>query len=85
MLSRWFEEASEAQSSRGTRPQTRPRGEASTDTQSLHSDMLYVRKAVCYHGNVIMPLFVIVFYAVFVYFVVGYLYFKSSSRHRHCK
>lgn len=29
MLSRWFEEASEAQSSRGTRPQTRPRGEAS--------------------------------------------------------
>ncbi|XP_071333120.1 DDB1- and CUL4-associated factor 6 isoform X4 [Trachinotus anak] len=26
MLSRWFEEASEAQSSRGTRPQTRPRG-----------------------------------------------------------
>uniref|UniRef100_A0A7N5ZWI5 Ddb1 and cul4 associated factor 6 n=1 Tax=Anabas testudineus TaxID=64144 RepID=A0A7N5ZWI5_ANATE len=31
MLSRWFEEASEAQSSRGTRPQTRPRGEASPD------------------------------------------------------
>uniref|UniRef100_A0A7N6BMG6 Ddb1 and cul4 associated factor 6 n=1 Tax=Anabas testudineus TaxID=64144 RepID=A0A7N6BMG6_ANATE len=30
MLSRWFEEASEAQSSRGTRPQTRPRGEASS-------------------------------------------------------
>uniref|UniRef100_A0AAX7TWP8 Ddb1 and cul4 associated factor 6 n=1 Tax=Astatotilapia calliptera TaxID=8154 RepID=A0AAX7TWP8_ASTCA len=28
MLSRWFEEASEAQSSRGTRPQTRPRGES---------------------------------------------------------
>uniref|UniRef100_A0A672ZSM5 Ddb1 and cul4 associated factor 6 n=1 Tax=Sphaeramia orbicularis TaxID=375764 RepID=A0A672ZSM5_9TELE len=28
MLSRWFEEASEAQSSRGTRPQARPRGEA---------------------------------------------------------
>lgn len=28
MLSRWFEEASEAQSSRGTRPQTRPRGTA---------------------------------------------------------
>uniref|UniRef100_A0A8D3C5N1 DDB1-and CUL4-associated factor 6 n=1 Tax=Scophthalmus maximus TaxID=52904 RepID=A0A8D3C5N1_SCOMX len=27
MLSRWFEEASEAQSSRGTRPQTRPREE----------------------------------------------------------
>uniref|UniRef100_A0A671VH79 Ddb1 and cul4 associated factor 6 n=1 Tax=Sparus aurata TaxID=8175 RepID=A0A671VH79_SPAAU len=27
MLSRWFEEASEAQSSRGTRPQTRPRGD----------------------------------------------------------
>ncbi|KAM6985097.1 DDB1- and CUL4-associated factor 6 [Aplochiton taeniatus] len=26
MLSRWFEEASEAQGSRGTRPQTRPRG-----------------------------------------------------------
>uniref|UniRef100_A0A3Q3BIG6 Ddb1 and cul4 associated factor 6 n=1 Tax=Kryptolebias marmoratus TaxID=37003 RepID=A0A3Q3BIG6_KRYMA len=26
MLSRWFEEASEAQSSRGTRPQARPRG-----------------------------------------------------------
>ncbi|XP_037136689.1 DDB1- and CUL4-associated factor 6 isoform X3 [Syngnathus acus] len=26
MLSRWFEEASEAQSSRGTRPQSRPRG-----------------------------------------------------------
>ncbi|MEQ2177674.1 DDB1- and CUL4-associated factor 6 [Goodea atripinnis] len=26
MLSRWFEEASEAQSSRGSRPQTRPRG-----------------------------------------------------------
>uniref|UniRef100_A0A3Q3J6D8 Ddb1 and cul4 associated factor 6 n=1 Tax=Monopterus albus TaxID=43700 RepID=A0A3Q3J6D8_MONAL len=36
MLSRWFEEASEAQSSRGTRPQTRPRGDTSrpagTDT-----------------------------------------------------
>uniref|UniRef100_A0A665VAV6 Ddb1 and cul4 associated factor 6 n=1 Tax=Echeneis naucrates TaxID=173247 RepID=A0A665VAV6_ECHNA len=29
MLSRWFEEASEAQGSRGTRPQTRPRGESS--------------------------------------------------------
>uniref|UniRef100_A0A8D3EEK7 DDB1-and CUL4-associated factor 6 n=1 Tax=Scophthalmus maximus TaxID=52904 RepID=A0A8D3EEK7_SCOMX len=29
MLSRWFEEASEAQSSRGTRPQTRPREAAS--------------------------------------------------------
>ncbi|XP_073329567.1 DDB1- and CUL4-associated factor 6 isoform X2 [Pagrus major] len=28
MLSRWFEEASEAQSSRGTRPQPRPRGTA---------------------------------------------------------
>ncbi|XP_013872996.1 DDB1- and CUL4-associated factor 6 [Austrofundulus limnaeus] len=28
MLSRWFEEASEAQSSRGTRPQVRPRGTA---------------------------------------------------------
>uniref|UniRef100_H2LZ58 Ddb1 and cul4 associated factor 6 n=1 Tax=Oryzias latipes TaxID=8090 RepID=H2LZ58_ORYLA len=28
MLSRWFEEASEAQSSRGARPQARPRGEA---------------------------------------------------------
>ncbi|XP_029314984.1 DDB1- and CUL4-associated factor 6 isoform X4 [Cottoperca gobio] len=28
MLSRWFEEASEAQSTRGTRPQTRPRGTA---------------------------------------------------------
>ncbi|XP_070693989.1 DDB1- and CUL4-associated factor 6 isoform X2 [Pempheris klunzingeri] len=28
MLSRWFEEASEAQNSRGTRPQTRPRGTA---------------------------------------------------------
>ncbi|XP_061698047.1 DDB1- and CUL4-associated factor 6 isoform X2 [Syngnathoides biaculeatus] len=28
MLSRWFEEASEAQSSRGTRPQSRPRGTA---------------------------------------------------------
>ncbi|XP_023271554.1 DDB1- and CUL4-associated factor 6 isoform X4 [Seriola lalandi dorsalis] len=28
MLSRWFEEASEAQGSRGTRPQTRPRGTA---------------------------------------------------------
>ncbi|XP_070831423.1 DDB1- and CUL4-associated factor 6 isoform X2 [Chaetodon trifascialis] len=28
MLSRWFEEASEAQTSRGTRPQTRPRGTA---------------------------------------------------------
>uniref|UniRef100_A0A674N6B5 Ddb1 and cul4 associated factor 6 n=1 Tax=Takifugu rubripes TaxID=31033 RepID=A0A674N6B5_TAKRU len=28
MLSRWFEEASEAQSSRGTRPQTRPRGQS---------------------------------------------------------
>uniref|UniRef100_A0A669F6H6 Ddb1 and cul4 associated factor 6 n=1 Tax=Oreochromis niloticus TaxID=8128 RepID=A0A669F6H6_ORENI len=32
MLSRWFEEASEAQSSRGTRPQTRPRGSSSTVT-----------------------------------------------------
>uniref|UniRef100_A0A671VMA3 Ddb1 and cul4 associated factor 6 n=1 Tax=Sparus aurata TaxID=8175 RepID=A0A671VMA3_SPAAU len=31
MLSRWFEEASEAQSSRGTRPQTRPRGDLGTD------------------------------------------------------
>uniref|UniRef100_A0A3B3UV25 Ddb1 and cul4 associated factor 6 n=1 Tax=Poecilia latipinna TaxID=48699 RepID=A0A3B3UV25_9TELE len=29
MLSRWFEEASEAQSSRGSRPQARPRGELS--------------------------------------------------------
>uniref|UniRef100_A0A8C6PTS6 DDB1 and CUL4 associated factor 6 n=1 Tax=Nothobranchius furzeri TaxID=105023 RepID=A0A8C6PTS6_NOTFU len=29
ILSRWFEEASEAQSSRGTRPQTRPRGKTS--------------------------------------------------------
>uniref|UniRef100_A0A8C6WU47 Ddb1 and cul4 associated factor 6 n=1 Tax=Neogobius melanostomus TaxID=47308 RepID=A0A8C6WU47_9GOBI len=28
MLSRWFEEASEAQSSRGTRPQARPRGKS---------------------------------------------------------
>uniref|UniRef100_A0A1A8H9M5 Ddb1 and cul4 associated factor 6 n=1 Tax=Nothobranchius korthausae TaxID=1143690 RepID=A0A1A8H9M5_9TELE len=28
ILSRWFEEASEAQSSRGSRPQTRPRGSA---------------------------------------------------------
>uniref|UniRef100_A0A672GQV7 Ddb1 and cul4 associated factor 6 n=1 Tax=Salarias fasciatus TaxID=181472 RepID=A0A672GQV7_SALFA len=28
MLSRWFEEASEAQSSRGARPQTRPRGQS---------------------------------------------------------
>ncbi|XP_019111321.2 DDB1- and CUL4-associated factor 6 isoform X1 [Larimichthys crocea] len=28
MLSRWFEEASEAQTSRGTRPQSRPRGTA---------------------------------------------------------
>lgn len=27
MLSRWFEEASEARNSRGTRPQTPPRGE----------------------------------------------------------
>ncbi|XP_024919828.1 DDB1- and CUL4-associated factor 6 isoform X8 [Cynoglossus semilaevis] len=32
MLSRWFEEASEAQSSRGTRPQARPRGSSSTVT-----------------------------------------------------
>uniref|UniRef100_A0A3B3CHP3 Ddb1 and cul4 associated factor 6 n=1 Tax=Oryzias melastigma TaxID=30732 RepID=A0A3B3CHP3_ORYME len=30
MLSRWFEEASEAQSSRGARPQARPRGETSS-------------------------------------------------------
>lgn len=35
MLSRWFEEASEAQSSRGTRPQTRPRGEALVWTPHL--------------------------------------------------
>uniref|UniRef100_A0A3Q3D5A4 Ddb1 and cul4 associated factor 6 n=1 Tax=Hippocampus comes TaxID=109280 RepID=A0A3Q3D5A4_HIPCM len=35
MLSRWFEEASEAQSSRGTRPQSRPRaGADSSDVQS---------------------------------------------------
>uniref|UniRef100_A0A3P9DU83 Ddb1 and cul4 associated factor 6 n=1 Tax=Maylandia zebra TaxID=106582 RepID=A0A3P9DU83_9CICH len=34
MLSRWFEEASEAQSSRGTRPQTRPRGERPVGTDS---------------------------------------------------
>uniref|UniRef100_A0A8C4FB20 Ddb1 and cul4 associated factor 6 n=1 Tax=Dicentrarchus labrax TaxID=13489 RepID=A0A8C4FB20_DICLA len=32
MLSRWFEEASEAQSSRGTRPQTRPRGASSQES-----------------------------------------------------
>lgn len=35
MLSRWFEEASEAQSSRGTRPQTRPRGEASAGSTMI--------------------------------------------------
>uniref|UniRef100_A0A8D3CIW5 DDB1-and CUL4-associated factor 6 n=1 Tax=Scophthalmus maximus TaxID=52904 RepID=A0A8D3CIW5_SCOMX len=34
MLSRWFEEASEAQSSRGTRPQTRPRGESSQESSA---------------------------------------------------
>uniref|UniRef100_A0A7N6F8T9 Ddb1 and cul4 associated factor 6 n=1 Tax=Anabas testudineus TaxID=64144 RepID=A0A7N6F8T9_ANATE len=34
MLSRWFEEASEAQSSRGTRPQTRPRAGASSQESS---------------------------------------------------
>lgn len=35
MLSRWFEEASEAQSSRGTRPQARPRGTAIRPEGSL--------------------------------------------------
>uniref|UniRef100_A0A7N8YHY8 Ddb1 and cul4 associated factor 6 n=1 Tax=Mastacembelus armatus TaxID=205130 RepID=A0A7N8YHY8_9TELE len=34
MLSRWFEEASEAQSSRGTRPQTRPRGTSSQESST---------------------------------------------------
>uniref|UniRef100_A0A8C5HJR1 Ddb1 and cul4 associated factor 6 n=1 Tax=Gouania willdenowi TaxID=441366 RepID=A0A8C5HJR1_GOUWI len=34
MLSRWFEEASEAQSSRGTRPQTRPRGDQESNTSA---------------------------------------------------
>uniref|UniRef100_A0A8C9ZF94 Ddb1 and cul4 associated factor 6 n=1 Tax=Sander lucioperca TaxID=283035 RepID=A0A8C9ZF94_SANLU len=34
MLSRWFEEASEAQGSRGTRPQTRARGETLTGSSS---------------------------------------------------
>uniref|UniRef100_A0A674N9K2 Ddb1 and cul4 associated factor 6 n=1 Tax=Takifugu rubripes TaxID=31033 RepID=A0A674N9K2_TAKRU len=34
MLSRWFEEASEAQSSRGTRPQTRPRAGGSSQDSS---------------------------------------------------
>uniref|UniRef100_A0A672GSA5 Uncharacterized protein n=1 Tax=Salarias fasciatus TaxID=181472 RepID=A0A672GSA5_SALFA len=34
MLSRWFEEASEAQSSRGARPQTRPRGQARSTHES---------------------------------------------------
>uniref|UniRef100_A0A674NJ95 Ddb1 and cul4 associated factor 6 n=1 Tax=Takifugu rubripes TaxID=31033 RepID=A0A674NJ95_TAKRU len=34
MLSRWFEEASEAQSSRGTRPQTRPRGQSNSNNNN---------------------------------------------------
>uniref|UniRef100_A0A8C5HI96 Ddb1 and cul4 associated factor 6 n=1 Tax=Gouania willdenowi TaxID=441366 RepID=A0A8C5HI96_GOUWI len=37
MLSRWFEEASEAQSSRGTRPQTRPRGTAVRPVVALNT------------------------------------------------
>uniref|UniRef100_A0A4W6FI62 Ddb1 and cul4 associated factor 6 n=1 Tax=Lates calcarifer TaxID=8187 RepID=A0A4W6FI62_LATCA len=44
MLSRWFEEASEAQGSRGTRPQTRPRGEALAGTSWLTYSAL---SAVC--------------------------------------
>ncbi|XP_068184794.1 DDB1- and CUL4-associated factor 6 isoform X6 [Antennarius striatus] len=36
MLSRWFEEASEAQGSRGTRPQTRPRGTAARPEGALN-------------------------------------------------
>uniref|UniRef100_A0A3Q4BW37 Uncharacterized protein n=1 Tax=Mola mola TaxID=94237 RepID=A0A3Q4BW37_MOLML len=39
MLSRWFEEASEAQSSRGTRPQTRPRGETNSTHKILPSKL----------------------------------------------
>uniref|UniRef100_A0A8C9Z800 Ddb1 and cul4 associated factor 6 n=1 Tax=Sander lucioperca TaxID=283035 RepID=A0A8C9Z800_SANLU len=38
MLSRWFEEASEAQGSRGTRPQTRARGETLTGTPPVGSN-----------------------------------------------
>lgn len=34
MLSRWFEEASEAQSSRGARPQTRPRGQSNSNNNN---------------------------------------------------
>ncbi|KAM4731845.1 DDB1- and CUL4-associated factor 6 isoform 2-T2 [Anableps anableps] len=37
MLSRWFEEASEAQSSRGSRPQARPRGTAVRPEGSLNT------------------------------------------------
>ncbi|KAM4561016.1 DDB1- and CUL4-associated factor 6 [Fundulus diaphanus] len=37
MLSRWFEEASEAQSSRGSRPQSRPRGTAIRPEGSLNT------------------------------------------------
>uniref|UniRef100_A0A3Q2PK08 Ddb1 and cul4 associated factor 6 n=1 Tax=Fundulus heteroclitus TaxID=8078 RepID=A0A3Q2PK08_FUNHE len=37
MLSRWFEEASEAQSSRGSRPQSRPRGTAIRPEASLNT------------------------------------------------
>uniref|UniRef100_A0A674PKQ3 Ddb1 and cul4 associated factor 6 n=1 Tax=Takifugu rubripes TaxID=31033 RepID=A0A674PKQ3_TAKRU len=38
MLSRWFEEASEAQSSRGTRPQTRPRGQSNSNNNNHRSE-----------------------------------------------
>uniref|UniRef100_A0A667YSX3 Ddb1 and cul4 associated factor 6 n=1 Tax=Myripristis murdjan TaxID=586833 RepID=A0A667YSX3_9TELE len=38
MLSRWFEEASEAQSSRGTRPQARSRGETGAPERPMETD-----------------------------------------------
>lgn len=41
MLSRWFEEASEAQNSRGTRPQTRPRGEKRCSTSRLEKPIIF--------------------------------------------
>lgn len=57
MLSRWFEEASEAQSSRGTRPQTRPRGETNVLVYvCVVCFVCYADRVVCYVGNFILPL-----------------------------
>lgn len=58
MLSRWFEEASEAQSSRGTRPQARPRGETSASEEARfysHSTMMTVNIYSPISGTAVRP------------------------------